>query len=230
MRIRNILSISVLVLVFFLLTGCAADRAVVNRDKRKQALEEMGISLVSQGNLRAGLEYFLKAVELDPENAVLHHELAEVYKRLGQYDLSLQHFKKALDLKPDFSDAQNNLGTLYLLMQKWDLSIDSFQSAIDDLLYKTPDIAYNNMGLAYYYKGEYQKAINHYLMALNIFPSYAVCYFNLGLAYEALGTMEEAVDAYESAVGLAPEYWRARLSLGKLYLEMDRHQDDQGAR
>ena len=98
-----------------------------------------------QGNFREGLANLRKAVELDPKNAEIQHELALVYRNLGEYQLSLRHFKKALVLKPELSEAWNNLGTLYLLNEKWDEAIAGFQKASEDILYKTPYFAYHNI-------------------------------------------------------------------------------------
>jgi Tfp pilus assembly protein PilF len=197
MPLRKITIIGLLILIPFLITGCASNRvsSSAGGNDNVQAMEDMGLSLVRQGDLRAGLEQLLKAVELEPKNPDLHHELALVYRDLEEYDYSLQHFNRALNLKPEFPEASNNLGTLYLLMGEWDSAIESFQAAVDDLLYKTPHIAYKNMGFAYYNKGEYEKAIESYLMALKEFPNYASCHVNLGIAYEALNRTDEAIDA-----------------------------------
>lgn len=220
-----------LILIALLIAGCAGSRvsssAGVNDNAR--AMEDMGVSLIQQGELRAGLEQLLKAVELDARNPDLHHELALVYRDLEQYDLSLQHFKRALDLKPEFPEANNNLGTLYLLMEKWDSAIESFQAAVDDLLYKTPHLAYNNMGWAYYNKGEYEKAIESYLMALKEFPGYASCYVNLGIAYEALNRTNKAIDAYNNSIRYEPQNAPPYFRLGKLYNKIGRNDDSLSA-
>jgi type IV pilus assembly protein PilF len=216
--------ISVLITFSILLAGCAENKVVVNKEKAR-ALEDMGISLVRQGKLRAGLEQLLKAVKMDPENPDLHHGIALVYRDLGEYQLSLQHFKKALELKPQFSEAQNNLGTLYLLVKKWDLAIACFQNAVKDILYKTPQFAYNNMGYAYYNKGEYEKAIQYYNMALQSSPSFASCYTNLAIACEAIKRWEEAIEAYKKSIQYAPENPVPHFRLGRLYYELNRRDE-----
>jgi Tfp pilus assembly protein PilF len=206
-------------MVLFCLTcmGCAVHQAETR--KKAAAFENLGMAFIRDGNLRAGLGKLLEALKLDPENPGLHHEVAVVYRNLGEYNLAFPHFNKALALKPRFPEAQNNLGTLYLLLRDWDRAIECFQKAVNDILYKTPHIGYNNLGLAYYNKGEYQKAIERYLHAIKLFPSYSRCYRNMGLAYEAVNNWDSAIDAYEKAIFFAPEYAAAHLSLGKLYLK-----------
>jgi type IV pilus assembly protein PilF len=221
---RAYIFLLITVLYSFLIIGCNATTTATGKEKA-HAWEDMGRSLVMQGNLRGGLAYLLKAIEVDPENADLHHELALVYRDLKEYDLSLTHFKKALSLRPKFPEAYNNLGTLYLLMSQWDLAIESFNISLSDLLYKTPYIAYNNMGWAFYNKGDYEKAINNYKLALRDYPTYAPCHTNLGLAYEALGRFSEAIEAYNKAITCDPDYTPPYYRVGKLYFQQGQMSD-----
>jgi type IV pilus assembly protein PilF len=227
LSIRKITITGIIILlpvIFFL--GCAGTPVgTTGQDTNVRALRDMGTSLVRQGNLRAGLEYLLKALKEDPRNPDLNHELALVYRDLKEYQISLDYFKKALHLRSDFPEAQNNLGTLYILMEDWDKAIESFQAATGNILYKTPEIAYNNMGLAYYHKGDYEKAIESYQMALAAFPGYSACYLNLGLVYERLNRYEEAIQSYEKSARYGPEYPAPYLRLGRLYHRLGRTGD-----
>ncbi|MBW2119136.1 MAG: tetratricopeptide repeat protein, partial [Deltaproteobacteria bacterium] len=168
MLIRTIY-ITIIALFSLTCVSCAGNQAATK--KKATAFENLGMAHVREGNLRAGLAKLLEAVKLDPENPDLQHEVGIVYRNLGEYKLALPHFKKALALRPRFPEAQNNLGTLYLLLKDWDRAVECFQKAMNDVLYKTPRIAYNNLGLAYYNKGEYQKAIDRYRHAIKLFPS-----------------------------------------------------------
>lgn len=210
-------------LIICLLTlciDCAGNKEL--RRKKARAKEDLGLSYVLRGDLKAGLEQLIDAAKLDPENPNVHHELALTYKDLGLYKESLAHFKKALALRPEFPEALNDLGTLYALLGKWDLAIASFEKAVSYVSYRTPHFAYNNLGLAYYNKGDYQKAIDSYLEALRLSPSYAICHANLALAYEAMSRWQLAIDAYKKAISYGPENPIAHLNLGKLYLKLNR--------
>jgi len=226
LSIRTITITGIFILFPILLLGCAGSGVkTTDAQSSARALENMGIALVRQGNLRAGLENLLKAVEMDPQNPDLNHELAIVYRDLQEYDLSLSYFKRTLSLRPKFPEAQNNLGTLYLLMKQWDPAIESFQAAINNILYQTPELAYNNMGLAYYNKGLYEKAIECYQKALDTSPSYAACHANLGIVYEKLNRHEDAIDAYNKAIKYSPTTSGPYLSLGRVYYRLGRMSD-----
>ena len=198
--------------------GCAANQ--VNEKTKAKALQNYGYALIQEGNIRGGLQKLLEAVKLDPENADIHHELALAYRGIQEYQFSLRHFSKAVLLRPGFSEAHNNRGTVYLILGKWDLAIDCFEKAISNIAYKTPHFAYNNLGMAFFNKKDYDRAIASYLRAIELFPSYIVGYTNLGLAYEQVRRWEEAVDAYKKAIKYGPDYPTAHFNLGRLYLEL----------
>ncbi len=223
-NIKKVGAMLVLSVLLALLGGCAEDRALLKK-KEAKAKEELGISLVRDGQRRAGLKRLLEAAQLDPENPDIHHETALVYRDLGEHERSLQEFHKALALRPDFPEARNNLGTLYLLLKKWDLAIGCFKTAINNVTYETPHFAYNNLGLAYYNQGNYKEALMNYRKALNADPSFGLAYYNLGRVYEAMTKWDEAVDAYKNAISLYSGDVPAHFKLGKLYLKLDRRKE-----
>jgi tetratricopeptide (TPR) repeat protein len=223
LRLRNKKGILVLILLSILVTGCAENKALVK--KKSQALENLGNSLMQQGDLRGGLQRLLEASKIDPENANIHNGLGLAYRDLRIYEKSIVHFKRALALRPDFPEAQNNLGTLYLLLREWDLALDCFQRAVSDILYRTPHFAYNNIGLAYYNKGDYQKAIENYQKALRSFPSYSLGYENLARAYEAINSFQVAIESYNKSITYAPNYPTPHLYLARLLLRLDRNEE-----
>jgi tetratricopeptide (TPR) repeat protein len=218
---KTLSSVLLFVVFVFVLYGCAGSQAA--NKERARVLRNLGGSLVQDGNLRAGLERLLEAAELDPNDSDIQHELALVYRDLGEYQLSLVHFSRALALRPKFPVAWNNKGTVYLKLRQWDEAIDCFQKASGDILYRTPHFAYNNLGLAYYGKGEYRKAIDSYQKALEVSPSYSPARTNLGLALERINRWEAAIVAYKRAIDATPNYTPAHFNLGRLYIKLNRY-------
>jgi len=79
--------------------------------------------------------------------------------------------------------------------------------------------AYNNLGNAYYEKGELDKAIYEYNRALSLKTNYAGAYNNLGIAYADKGMVDEAIAHYKKALAINPNYAEAHYSLGNTYVE-----------
>ena len=66
--------------------------------------------------------------------------------------------------------------------------------------------AYNNRGVAYAKKGEYDKAITDYNKAIELNPEYARAYYNRGNAYAEKGEHDKATADYNKAIEIDPEY------------------------
>ena len=214
------------VLLFLIMPACAGDQAaIIKKQKKIEALQQLGMAHVAEGNLRKGLAKLLDAVKLDPDNAELNHQTAVVLRNLGKYKLSLKYFERALALQPKYPEARNNLGTLYLVMGKWDKAIACFKEVVSDILYNTPQFAYNNMGYAYFKNGDYDKAIESYKLALRSSPSYTLCHSNLARAYEAKGELEEAIAAYKQCVFYFPKDSAAHLGLANVLLKQGKKKE-----
>ena len=208
----------ILLSLAIILSGCAEDRAFKKR--QAQAKVDLGKSLLAEGNLTAGLNELLKAAELDPNNPETQNELALGYRAMEIYGQAITHFKKAVELRPDFSGAYNNLGTVYLILGEWDRAINCFRNALRNSVYATPHFAHNNLGFAYYKKGEFTKSVENYLKATQVQPSFSRAFHNLGITYEAMNELDKAIKAYKKSIRYAPEDPRSHFNLGKLYIKI----------
>jgi type IV pilus assembly protein PilF len=208
-------------IVIILLSGfifsCAGTIPSSNEKEKSKAYQRLGNSLFLQGNTRDALVQLMEAEKLDHTNADLQHELALVYQKLDQFDLSLKHFKKAVDLRPDFPDAYNNMGTLYSQKKDWENAMNCFEKAASNILYNTPHFAYRNMGLVYFNRKEYQRAIELYQKAISLSPKYEPVYFDLAKVYEILGQNDKAFDTYEQIIDLVPDSFVSYLAMARLY-------------
>jgi tetratricopeptide (TPR) repeat protein len=73
--------------------------------------------------------------------------------------------------------------------------------------------AYNNRGLAYYEKGDNDRAIADYNKAIGLEPDDADTYNNRGNAYSAKGDKDRAIADYNRAIKLKPDYGKLLVSL-----------------
>tara|TARA_R110002111_G_scaffold262875_1_gene342502 strand:+ start:48299 stop:49645 length:1347 start_codon:yes stop_codon:yes gene_type:complete len=79
--------------------------ANVNND---QFLHLYGLSALNSGDYASGIERLKKAIALNPQIPEYHHNLAAVYRLVGDFTLSEQHYLTALNLKPDYAEAYFN--------------------------------------------------------------------------------------------------------------------------
>lgn len=67
-------------------------------------------------------------------------------------------------------------------------------------------IQFNNIGVAWYEKGNYEKAIGYFKKAVNSNPDLGEAFNNLGVAYAKQGDYSKAIDCYKKATLNNPNY------------------------
>ena len=77
--------------------------------------------------------------------------------------------------------------------------------------------AHNNLGVFYKAAGRYDDAMEQFLIAIDVRPTYAQAYYNVGLLYEAYKMPEMASDWYREAIRLDPGFKDTYSNLGALY-------------
>ncbi len=87
-----------------------------------------------------------------------------------------------------------------------DLAIDYWTRCIEggDLGRENRATAYNNRGLAYDDKGQYDRAIQDYDTAIRLDPNGPTAYNNRGVAYDGKGQYDRAIHDYDAAIRLDP--------------------------
>src|SRR5881628_255377 len=96
--------------IHFTLRGPTIDMAK-EKDTLSQSDEHnaRGIELADRGWLDEAIKEFKKAIELDPESAHAHDNLATVYSEKKLYREALKEYLTALELEPDSATAHYNL-------------------------------------------------------------------------------------------------------------------------
>ena len=61
---------------------------------------EFGIEMARRGAWKEALFRFRRSVELDPENALLHNNLAVAHESIGDYRSAGREYRRALELDP----------------------------------------------------------------------------------------------------------------------------------
>ncbi len=77
--------------------------------------------------------------------------------------------------------------------------------------------AYNNRGVAYRSKGQYDQAISDFNKALEINPRYARAHYNRGNTYYQMGRYDQAISDYNKALEINPRHAKAYNNRGVAY-------------
>ncbi len=165
---------------------------------------------LTRGQPREALDHVLEAIELDDENAEAAHLAALIYLdfcRLSTADCRLEeaekHARHALDVKEDFREARNTLGVILIHLGRHADAVATLTPLTTDILYRTPENAWGNIGLAYLEQGSLPEARQALLRSVAAQPDFCVGYYRLGLTEERAGRSKEAIEAYTQALSAA---------------------------
>lgn len=120
---------------------------------------------------------YLKALEVFPEFAAAHSNLASVLQQQGKLNEALMHYKEAIRIQPTFADAYSNMGNTLKEMQDIQGALQCYTRAIQI----NPAFADAHSNLASIHKdsGNIPEAIQSYRTALKLKPDFPDAYCNL---------------------------------------------------
>ncbi len=134
-----------------------------------------------------------------------------------KYFYITHHFRKALELYPENYLANNDLGTVYLFIGKnYDSAVYFLKKAI--ALDSTLQPAWVNLGMAYRYQTQYQKAIECYEHILRMNPREVKAVFALADVYNDLGDFNRAVKMNEEVMKAYPNLEMPYVNIGNYYM------------
>lgn len=214
MNTRSLFLLFLAALFFF--SGCGPDEKAIQKANIHYGL---GSSALQRGDPTSALREFYEAEKLNPKDPYIQHALGMALNAKGKYKEALQHYGNALELDPKYTEVHNAIGATYLEMEKWDEAIQEFNLVLKDYLYLTPFFVHNNIGWAYYKKGDLNKAVENYKKAITMNPDFGLAHYNLGIAYRDGKKTDLAVAAFRRTIALVPNLLDAHFQLGKLNFE-----------
>ena len=194
--------------------SASSDRAVLDRDYAPKMLRED----------IAGDE---KTLEVNPNDARLHSDLAFCYLAAGRTADAIVQFETAVRLEPGAAHAHYDLGTTLLKQNR----LDEAAAHFDRALRLKPDFseAHNNRGAVHALQGHIDEAITSYTEALRLNASNAEARDNLAAALAARASVlarrdqiDEAIAHYRRALQLNPDLPAALVDLAWILATADR--------
>ncbi len=131
------------------------------------------------------IEYYSKAIEVDPKYTNAYNNRGAAYVDLGEYRKAIDDFTKTIKLDPKHASAYNNRGIAYREWGQFQKALDCFNKAIE--LFPRNEEFYYGRGVVYFELGQYQKARDDFRKTLE-FKQYGLWD---ALAYEKLGEVQK---------------------------------------
>jgi serine/threonine-protein kinase len=171
------------------------------------------------------IEYFNKAIEIDPEFALPYAGLASLYATLGVYGLrrprdvfpKAKTFNdKALEIDNDLAPAHSIKAYIGLMFDwDWPAAERDAKKAIE----LNPGYAFSYIIYALYldFMGRFDEAITEMKRALNLDPLSLIINYDMGVIYHCARRYDEAMKWYQKTLEIEPNYGVAIYQMGTSY-------------
>ncbi|MFQ5482630.1 MAG: tetratricopeptide repeat protein [Nitrospinaceae bacterium] len=160
----------------------------------------MGVFYQQTGDFVEALDYYNKALRLDPANAEIYNNRSVIYKELGKYEKAVEGFMRAIHLNPRYVKAYNNVGLLYFLNDNLAGAAANFRKAIEIDAGNLE--SYNNLAIVYKKQKRSLAARKLYEKVLQLDPYQAEAHYNLALLHEEQGNLPAAIRHFRRFVTL----------------------------
>jgi tetratricopeptide (TPR) repeat protein len=149
------------------------------------------------GNFSAAITAFQSAQRLDPLNATIAGNLANLLSQMGDRQRSVDTYLRALELNPDSPELLLNLGLTLLEQGKSEEAIDAFTAAIK----KNGAMAslWHGLGVALRMQGDLEQASAALERAIKLDPKNGKTWAALGVIARLRGNPSLALQCYEQA-------------------------------
>ena len=97
----------------------------------EEANNDMGIILGQTGKLDEAVNYFSRAIRINPERATFYNNLGFIFHRKGDINKALDCFSKALKLDPYSVGAYNKIGTIFYQEGNFKKALYYFSKAVE---------------------------------------------------------------------------------------------------
>lgn len=161
----------------------------------------LGVEQTSKGAMAEGIACYKRAVELDPNFAIAYARMATAYTNLGQTRLSRDAAQSAYDRRGRTSERERfYIETRYHAVVTGNTEKEIEIYSLWSRTYPRDFLARNNLAVAYYGIGQYDKALAEAQEALRLNPNSSQPYAVTGSSFVSLNRYAEARSILERAV------------------------------
>lgn len=174
----------------------------------------LGLVYLQQNLLDEAKKQFEIAIKGFP-CAEFYQNLGLVYFKNKEYKTSMEYFSKAIEYESSNVEFIRNFAQMAKKTEQTDFAITFFEKAL--ALEPDDEVGWNNLGLLYEKKHNFEKAKECYINSLKVKENYEAEH-NLGVLYRTLRNFDESIKCLKKALKLRPGENETMISLGMSYL------------
>ncbi|MDR0823114.1 MAG: tetratricopeptide repeat protein [Endomicrobium sp.] len=196
----------------------------LNPNLNSDIYRDYGISLAKLKDYDLAIKYLKKYQNSDINNTEALYNLANAIYLRAKQNSDKQGFIEAADYLESSITLNKEMEKSYILMGRCYFEAGMYNEA--RAVYSraalvqsfSKAVFYNLIGYTFAENGEYNKAIDYYIMSVNSDPSYIYAYLNLGDMYSLLNERQPALDNYKKVIDLTDDFIAPYIKIGELYM------------
>jgi tetratricopeptide (TPR) repeat protein len=178
------------------------------------AWNNLGILSAREGNTVEAIEFFQRALQIDPAHLIALLNLGNAYRQQKEWMEAKNALQRAFDVAPDDPEVNYSLGMVCAQLEESDRASEHLKRAVS--LRPVYPEALNNLGVLYLRTRRPEEAIHSFEESIRVAPEYDQSYLNLARVYAIQGKREEARQVLLELLKQYPDHAQAKAELNQL--------------
>jgi tetratricopeptide (TPR) repeat protein len=178
------------------------------------AWNNLGILAAREGDTDQAIEYFERALEIDPKHTIALQNLGNAYRQKKDWPAAQRTLERVLAVNPKDPEANYSLGMVYAQQNDTQHAYEYLQKAI--AARPVYPEALNNLGILYLRTRRPEEAKRSFEESIRVAPQYDQSYLNLARVYAIEGNREKAKAVLEDLLKQNPAHAQAQQELKQL--------------
>lgn len=178
---------------------------------------DLGCKSKARGEIQLAIDYFEKAITLNPDFPDAYCNLANAYEANGQSSKAEEYYGTALRLNPTHSIVLNNLANIKREQGSIDEAIELYSKAVK--VFPEFKIAHSNLGFLLHSQRKLNEAVLHYKEAIRIETSSKNLHSIVDSTPKELQSVNGSLHCCTRAIDVSPALCNTFSNLGLSYKE-----------
>jgi len=178
------------------------------------AWNNLGLLSAKEGNTVAAIDFFQRALEIDPAHLIALLNLGNAYRQRKDWPEAKKALQRAFDVGPDDPEVNYSLGMVCAQLEESDRAYEYLKRAVE--LRPVYPEALNNLGVLYLRTRRPEEAVHSFEESIRVAPEYDQAYLNLARVYANQGEREKAREVLLELLKQHPDHARAKAELNQL--------------